>query len=203
MYRLLVIHSAGIDVVRWSIALALLMLCGGVYATSPQFGALPGDKSEFLSVDKAFRLTAVLRRNQLSLHWEIASGYYLYQHKIVVTLITDSPEQQLHSPVFVQSPVNVNDPNYGEVAIYRRHLDVLVPIENLAANAQQAMDFLVVYQGCVDAGVYYPVQRYRIHIDGKGLTISRDPYRVTAFDNFYIDELFGAAAQRLIVEGFI
>jgi len=80
------------------------MLADTSMAANPRFDAIPGDASEFLTVDQAFKLTAVVNDHRVHLHWLIARGYYLYQQRISLGVISGLPSEYLTDIAFLQQP---------------------------------------------------------------------------------------------------
>jgi len=112
------------------------------------------DEPELLNPDQAFIFKAELNGpNSLVTEWIVAEGYYLYKDKIKMAL-QDSTGLSLGDPTFPDS-TRLDDPQYGDVEIFRGPLTVTFPI--LGLNGQpSALDLDVGYQGCADIGVCYP-----------------------------------------------
>lgn len=99
---------------------------------------------EFLPVEQAFVFTSQQSNGQLSLHWEIADHYYLYQSRI-----SAKQDGQALDVQFVQTPIEKEDEYFGKVQIYKHTLDVIVPLAS-------ASDVNIRFQGCAEAGLCYP-----------------------------------------------
>lgn len=99
---------------------------------------------EFLPVEQAFVFTSQQANGQLSLHWEIADHYYLYQSRI-----SAKQDGQALDVQFVQTPIEKEDEYFGKVQIYKHTLDVIVPLAS-------ASDVNIRFQGCAEAGLCYP-----------------------------------------------
>ncbi|WP_127346383.1 protein-disulfide reductase DsbD domain-containing protein [Pseudidiomarina mangrovi] len=102
---------------------------------------------QFLPVDQAYQFDFQQRGNQLTLSWDIADGYYLYQHRFVA-----DPTVALLSEPTLPEGTNYHDEFFGDVVIYRDQ--VSITYELAAASADQP--FVISYQGCADAGLCYP-----------------------------------------------
>ena len=85
--------------------------------------------------------------------WTIAEGYYLYKNKIK---FKTEAGKVLTIPALPNGKVK-HDDLFGDVEIYRNHLEVKVPYSSV-----EEID--VVYQGCADAGVCYPPQKKKIKL---------------------------------------
>ena len=115
------------------------------------------ESDELLQPDEAFQFTAkVNKADQLLLSWDIANGYYLYRHKIKIVSLTNGIKV---SELFFPASQTKHDKFFGEVDIYRDHLE----IEILLQRQQPVLNKLmmeVTFQGCAEAGVcYMPIQK--------------------------------------------
>lgn len=103
-------------------------------------------KSQFLPVDEAFTFELSQQNDQVTLHWDIADNYWLYQKFIKVEAKNaelgenDFPEAEDHE-----------DPYFGKMQIYRHALNLQVPLLSTADNPE----LLITFQGCTD-GLCYP-----------------------------------------------
>ena len=119
-------------------------------------------QTDFLPVDQAYGFDFQQRGNQLTLSWDIADGYYLYQHRFVA-----DPTVALLAAPELPTGIDHYDEFFGDVVIYRDQ--VSITYELAAASADQP--FVISYQGCADAGLCYPptekvVYLQAVHSDG-------------------------------------
>lgn len=134
------------------------LLSSGPLSLSPT----PG-KVTFLPVEEAYRLTAQRVTDPqtqvplLSLHWDIAPGYYLYQHQLKVRL--DNEELPLVLPAGLEK---YDDYFERELQVYYHSLDLLIPLPENLDNATLTIHS----QGCADAGLCYPPQQQLLRLDG-------------------------------------
>ena len=115
------------------------------------------ESDELLQPDDAFQFSATVNKaDSLLLSWDIANGYYLYRHKIKVVSLTNEIKV---SEQFFPASQTKHDKFFGEVDIYRDHLE----IEILLQRQQPVLNKLmmeVTFQGCAEAGVcYMPIQK--------------------------------------------
>lgn len=118
-------------------------------------GGDPFTQNQFLPVEQAFEFDFRQRGKTLELTFEIAEGYYLYQHRFqfdpMIPLATQPqlPEGELHYDEF-----------FGESVIYRDSVTLKLTLANIAAG-----QFTLGYQGCADAGLCYPPSTKQIPLN--------------------------------------
>lgn len=109
-------------------------------------------KPDFLPVNQAFVLTHDrLPSGQMRLHFQIKEGYYLYQKRLKFDGLPPAQHPQL------PAALNHHDEFFGDSAIYRSELELLLPAE---ASGQLRLG----WQGCADAGLCYPPQTTAIDL---------------------------------------
>jgi thiol:disulfide interchange protein DsbD len=130
---------------RW-VGLLLVVWLAGV-------PALPIDSADLLPPEQAFPLNARLAGDStVSLSWDIADGYYLYRSKF--KFASRTPGIRLGGPVLPEGHKK-QDEFFGEVEIYRGHIEVQLPL--VAETAlPETLGLDVTVQGCADAGVCFP-----------------------------------------------
>ena len=108
-------------------------------------------QSEFLPVREAYRLDgAVTADGQLRLYWQIAQGYYLYQHMFKVRHADASTPTNLS--IDFPPALDKTDEFFGDVSVYYDEADLTISFPDGKAQLTLA----VTYQGCADAGLCYP-----------------------------------------------
>jgi thioredoxin:protein disulfide reductase len=140
---------------------ALLLACLLIPAALAQGSPFGSSAPRFLDVDEAFSFYVALdSRSQISVHWTIASGYYLYQDKFQFRII--APEG-LVTAIKPQLPagVNHNDEFFGDVVVYYGQMQTIL---NLPEAISEPFMLEVEFQGCAEAGLCYPPQRKPVEI---------------------------------------
>ncbi len=114
-------------------------------------GPARAQQGQFLDPDVAFRLHAAVQdAKTLTLTWDIADGYYLYQERF--HFVPQDPAVKLGTIGFPPAHHKF-DPNLGhEVAHYRKQVVITLPV----AAAPASFKLKVTYQGCSDQGLCYP-----------------------------------------------
>ncbi len=133
-----------------------------VQAANP-FGNDTSSQEEFLPVEKAYQLHVDLRKNTLSLLWNITPGYYLYKDRFKLK----AGDQNTGEPIelaaqFVESGKKKYDDYFEkelEVYYYSTEITAEIPA------GINRFDLTVTSQGCADAGLCYPPHTQYFHID--------------------------------------
>jgi thiol:disulfide interchange protein DsbD len=127
-----------------------------------------GLDEDILPAEEAFKFHAqVDGPDQLTLHWQIAPGTYLYQEKIELSL-EDTDGVQLGAFELPQAEVKTDtvrpDGSIGDVAIYHGDIDLRVPLLRGSSAATQAT-LIAKFQGCAERGICYPPVTQRVALD--------------------------------------
>ena len=125
--------------------------------------ALPAlAKDDFLPPDQAYRYTVEAEGDRLVVSWKVAPGYYLYKKKMgvastmatVQTAEPDWPKGEEHT-----------DEYFGTQEIYRGSFDVPVAFTVHSGEHPNKLALELKLQGCADAGLCYPPQRWQTEVD--------------------------------------
>lgn len=127
----------------------IFLLCSLFFLPQAAQASLFGQNggSQFVPVDQAFAFDFKQQGNQLSLDWQIRSGYYLYRQQIKLV-----PKQASLGTFELPAGLSHKDEFFGEVAIFKQQLNLKVPLQQATADASLS----VTYQGCAEAGFCYP-----------------------------------------------
>ena len=107
------------------------------------------NKTKFLPVDQAFQLDVQRSDAGVSMQWQIAENYYLYQDKLAFS-VNGKPVE--NAPQFLSSAEQYEDPYFGLVTIFKHDLNLTLPLKD-----SQPQDLLeVTYQGCAKGFCYPP-----------------------------------------------
>lgn len=134
------------DTVVMRIYLLLVLWLAGM----PAFAI---DSRDLLPPERAFPVATRLEGSATAvLSWDIADGYYLYRSKF--KFASRAPGVRLGEPVFPEGHKK-QDEFFGEVEIYRGHIEVRLPLVAVTA-LPETLGLEVTVQGCADAGVCFP-----------------------------------------------
>ncbi len=111
------------------------------------------DEADLLLPDAAFAVTAeAASTDRVLVHWDIADGYYLYQHSLGANALT--PGYSVGEPSLPAGEVK-EDEFFGRVVTYRGRLTMEVPVSRQPGTGE-SLDLELRSQGCADLGVCYP-----------------------------------------------
>ena len=122
------------------------------------------NKINFLPVDQAFQLDVQRSDAGVSMQWQIAENYYLYQDKLAFS-VNGKPVE--NAPQFLSSAEQYEDPYFGLVTIFKHDLNLTLPLKD-----PQPQDLLeVTYQGCAK-GFCYPPETKQFQIGDLSSNVS-------------------------------
>lgn len=141
---------------------------------------------EFLPVEQAYQLAVeILDEQRLRLHWQIAPGYYLYQHRFAFNLEDADGKIELTSQM--PEGLHHSDEYFGEVQIYYQDADVILQLQRAVqpggGSTAQRATLSATSQGCADAGLCYPPHQQFFTLDfstGTATAIAPPPSPNTA-----------------------
>jgi thiol:disulfide interchange protein DsbD len=143
-----------------ALLIAALVTCASV---SAQPSGLFGDsRPSFLDVDEAFQFyTSLDSSDQVSIHWTIAPGYYLYRDKFSFNLVAPDGNA-LAAAYAIPQGISHHDEFFGDVEVYYRNLSATIDLP--VATQRDGYRLQIQYQGCAEAGLCYPPQTRLIEI---------------------------------------
>lgn len=139
-----------------SLILSLTLLSQPSFAAEEtDFTKLFGGKSEFLSVEEAFKLSTEIVDDEIIARFEIADEYYMYRSRFYF----DAKGAKL-SKAFIPGGKKKVDEYLGDVEVYHHNLEISVPF----VAHQKEFTFIIEYQGCAEAGLCYPPEEKKISL---------------------------------------
>ena len=133
----------------------------------------------FLPVDEAYDMSFYLDGPEFVIDWIIVPDYYLYKDKFIYSVVPESAanadgipyttEQVVTDVQYLETWEEKYDPTFDEIMnIYHAAMSVRL----MLADMPRQFDMKVTYQGCADAGLCYPPQKVRFHIDQDARTVN-------------------------------
>lgn len=107
---------------------------------------------DFLPAEKAFAYFVEAHTDSLTVHWNVAPGYYLYKARM--SLDSGTPGITLGDPRFPAGEWHQDD-YFGEQEVFRDDFTVKTPILR-EQGAPAELTVRIHWQGCADAGLCYP-----------------------------------------------
>lgn len=134
---------------------------------------LPQSNKQFLPIDSAFSLFVDKADNStIKVNWTISKGYYLYSEKMLITLNqSEKTATNYHTLLKSQPHRVIDDPYFGEQAIFDSSLELLLPIDQSWLAQNQTLSLQIHYQGCASEGLCYPPKKkvFQVHIQDQKL----------------------------------
>ncbi len=138
---------------RWFAFCIAAILLGRAAVARPWWApAGASNAADFLPADRAFRVSAQLAGRRLTVHWDIARGYYLYRSRISIRM---QGSDRLAGGWRLPAGIARTDRYFGPQQVYFHALDARAELAR-APEPRAAPRLEVSYQGCAQAGLCYP-----------------------------------------------
>ncbi len=124
--------------------------------TAKDLFSAESNSSDFLPVEKAYRLLVTPQADKLLLQWDIADGYYLYKSRFAAAL-QNGEELTLQLPGGIEK----QDEYFGDVEVFYQQVTAELPLPADSKN----LEVQITSQGCADAGLCYPPYTQSFKID--------------------------------------
>ncbi|TNF07223.1 MAG: protein-disulfide reductase DsbD [Gammaproteobacteria bacterium] len=116
----------------------------------------------FLPVEEAYQLSASYQNQNLILDWQIAPGYYLYQHRFKILDADHKPVTE--SMTFPPGKTIYDDYYEKELTVYYSGTRLTVPMPSPPSA------LIIESQGCADAGLCYPPRSQQLNFNASDHT---------------------------------
>jgi thiol:disulfide interchange protein DsbD len=134
---------------KWSIYLLTLIFCMGSKIQSQENSFLY-ENNKILPAEEVFKINVSQSGNKIVIEWDIKDKYYLYSDSIKINRNNNTVEYVL----LKSDKYKIEDEFFGKTEIYKNFLSVYVD------NNDNLSNYVILYQGCAEAGFCYPVQKY-------------------------------------------
>jgi thioredoxin:protein disulfide reductase len=154
--------------------------------SSTIFANAQSQTADFLPANKAFPTTAWVAKETttnspaLFINWQVAAGYYLYQHRFKFVQSSTASAQQTTISASMPSGKAKQDDYFGAVQVYDQPVTIALPADVVSAQQQLQISF----QGCANAGLCYPPQTLYLQRHNQVVVLSS-----TAFENSPVTNL--------------
>ena len=134
---------------KCSIYILALIFCMGSNIQSQENSFLY-EKNKILPAEEVFKINVSQTGNKIVIEWDIKDKYYLYSDSIKINRNNNTIEYVL----LKSDKYKIEDEFFGKTEIYKNFLSVYVD------NNDNLSNYVILYQGCAEAGFCYPVQKY-------------------------------------------
>ncbi len=152
-------------IARYMVAI-LALLAVATTTRAGLFDAPGNTEALFLPVEQAFPLQVEMDNGLLIAQWQTPPGYYLYQHRIYLS----QNNSRIDPASFSQPGKAKFDEAFGDIIAYYGPLETSFKLDQLNAG-----EVTLHYQGCADAGLCYPPQRFTIHVSASDIHRPKPP----------------------------
>lgn len=127
------------------------------------FGNNAAAKSKFLPVNQAFQVNSSSKilstGTRFSINFAITPGHYVYKDKLTLSF----PKGVRATPfTFSQSPVSINDPTFGKVAVFnQKNMVATTTLTSTTGKTIKNAPVVIGWQGCAQAGLCYPPEKIK------------------------------------------
>lgn len=132
-----------------SIYILALVFCMGSKIQSQENSFLY-ENNKILPAEEVFKINVSQTGNKIVIEWDIKDKYYLYSDSIKINRNNNTVEYVL----LKSDKYKIEDEFFGKTEIYKNFLSVYVD------NNENLSNYVILYQGCAEAGFCYPVQKY-------------------------------------------
>ena len=134
---------------KQSIYILALIFCMGLKIQSQENNFLY-ENNKILPAEEVFKINISHTDNKIIIEWNIKDEYYLYSDSIKINRNNEAVEYML----LKSNKYKIEDEFFGKTEIYKNYLRISL---NNSANLS---NFVILYQGCAEAGFCYPIQKY-------------------------------------------
>jgi len=134
---------------KWSIYILALIFSMGSNIQSQENSFLY-ENNNILPAEEVFKINVSQTGNKIVIEWDIKDKYYLYSDSIKINRNNNTVEYVL----LKSDKYKIEDEFFGKTEIYKNFLSVYVD------NNDNLSNYVILYQGCAEAGFCYPVQKY-------------------------------------------
>lgn len=152
------VHHTLKKIIAATFCVSALMTSVPVSAQNGGLSAILSPKSQkFLPVHQAFAVDVRTDGNEVVAAFKITPNHYIYRDKLSLNL----PDGvQASDWKFDNTPVMIDDPTFGRVAVFEEDVVARATLTGVADNALASLR----WQGCAKAGLCYPPETSRFHV---------------------------------------
>ena len=134
---------------KWSIYIFVLFFCMGPKIQSQENSFLY-ENNKILPAEEVFKINVSQAENKIVVEWNIKDKYYLYSDSIKIIQNNNIVEYML----LKSDKYKIEDEFFGKTEVYKNFLRISLD------NNEDLSNYVILYQGCAEAGFCYPIQKY-------------------------------------------
>ena len=108
------------------------------------------ENNKILPADEVFKINILNTEDTIIVEWNIKDKYYLYSDSIKINQ-NNKPVKYI---MLKSKKFKIEDEFFGKTEIYKDFLSISIN------NIPNESSYVILYQGCAEAGFCYPIQEY-------------------------------------------
>tara|TARA_B100000214_G_scaffold334640_1_gene277451 strand:+ start:7139 stop:7552 length:414 start_codon:yes stop_codon:yes gene_type:complete len=108
------------------------------------------ENNKILPADEVFKINVLNTEDTIVIEWDIKDKYYLYSDSIKINQ-NNKPVKYI---MLKSKKYKIEDEFFGKTEIYKDFLSISIN------NIPNKSSYVILYQGCAEAGFCYPIQEY-------------------------------------------
>ena len=108
------------------------------------------ENNKILPADEVFKINILNTEDTIIVEWNIKDKYYLYSDSIKINQ-NNKPVKYI---MLKSKKYKIEDEFFGKTEIYKDFLSISIN------NIPNESSYVILYQGCAEAGFCYPIQEY-------------------------------------------
>ena len=108
------------------------------------------ENNKILPADAVFKINVLNTEDKIVIEWDIKDKYYLYSNSIKI----NQNNEPVKYKMLKSKKYKIEDEFFGKTEIYKDFLSISIN------NIPNKSSYVILYQGCAEAGFCYPIQEY-------------------------------------------
>jgi len=108
------------------------------------------ENNKILPADEVFKINILNTKDTIVVEWNIKDKYYLYSDSIKINQ-NNKPVKYI---MLKSKKYKIEDEFFGKTEIFKDFLSISIN------NIPNESGYVILYQGCAEAGFCYPIQEY-------------------------------------------
>ncbi len=108
------------------------------------------ENNKILPADEVFKINILNTEDTIVVEWNIKDKYYLYSDSIKINQ-NNKPVKYI---MLKSKKYKIEDEFFGKTEIFKDFLSISIN------NIPNESSYVILYQGCAEAGFCYPIQEY-------------------------------------------